>query len=80
MFFLLPPRLATVMFHFVSQSICPQKVLWTKLMKFLNGGCMISTSWLDFGSDPGHDMDTGLLKELLPLMDKDNIHLFLLIT
>jgi len=30
---------------------------------FLAGGCVTSTSWLDFGVDPDHDADTGISKQ-----------------
>ena len=28
---------------------------------------MTSNSWLDFGGDPNHDVDTGYLMDYLPL-------------
>jgi len=31
-----------------------------------------SNSWLDFGGDPDHEADTGILKEFLPYRDRVN--------
>jgi len=35
-------------------------------------GCVTSNSWLDFASDPAHDVIQEFLKEFLPLWDRGN--------
>jgi len=45
-------------------------------MNFWTGGtvkCLINNTPFDFGADPDHNLDPGILAEFLPLRDKGKV-------